>query len=61
MSQSTTLPAQGAIVIPFPRYQQSPPRRARRPREASPDFEAGFEMALALVRAFRAQGMQFPA
>ncbi len=50
MSPSTTLPAQGAIVIPFPRYKQSPPRRARRPREASPDFEAGFELAMFLMR-----------
>ncbi len=60
MSQRTPMPAPGNI-IPFPRYKQSAPRRAARPVQTSPDFDAGFEMALALVRAFHARGMKFPA
>lgn len=57
MSKPATTGASSALVIPFPRFAPSKPRRAiARPLGSSPDFDAGFEFAMNLVRHLKACG-----
>ena len=57
MRKPQTSGAVGAIVIPFPRYQSSAPRKAARPRVTTPDFDAGFECAMNLMLGLKASGL----
>ncbi|MFZ4537839.1 hypothetical protein [Propionivibrio sp.] len=49
--------APSADVIPFPRFTASKPRKAlSRGLASSPEFDAGFEFAMSLVRHLKARG-----
>lgn len=55
MPRRTPAPAQGAVVIPFPRFSR--PKSRKTPVDfKSSDFDAGFEFAMALVQSLKARG-----
>ncbi len=45
-----------AVVIPFPAYRQAADASVNRLRD-NPDFNAGFEFAMALVKSLRNRGV----
>lgn len=45
-----------AVIIPFPAYRQAPDARIGRLRD-NPDFNAGFEFAMTLVKSLRDRGV----
>jgi hypothetical protein len=55
MRQPASPGAPSAVIIPFPRFAQSPPRKAVAVL-GSPDFDLGFEFAMNLVRHLKARG-----
>lgn len=55
MRKSAPTGAPSAVVIPFPRFKSSPARKATA-NFSSPDFDAGFEFALNLVKGLKARG-----
>ena len=58
MAEKTKPTAQRAVVIPFPRFRQPPHRRAlAAPGFTSPDFDAGFECAMAMLKSLKARGL----
>ena len=58
MRKSASTGAPRAIVIPFPRFNRPAHRNA--PVDfSSPDFDAGFQFALALVKGLKARGQLY--
>ncbi len=55
MRKSASPGAPSAVVIPFPRFAPSQPRKAVAVF-GSPDFDLGFEFAMGLVRHLKARG-----
>ncbi len=48
-------PAPGALIIPFPRFSR-PRSRKEAAAFSTPDFDAGFECAMTMVKALKARG-----
>lgn len=55
-AEPATAPIRSATIIPFPAYRQTAAARAGSLR-ASPEFDAGFEFAMLLVKGLKARGV----